>query len=141
MGSHFHQGGVIYALGRNDWGSHFPGGVIRDFDTGPDHRTTINFCARSQKCACALDCKDLEHSPGLWPKRYQGNTVTIQRNDQTCVLAASHAAYASLLPYVNEHIQAQEMTKEDIEKTLPGPCTCFPPHPPDGGSFLILSTL
>ena len=33
MGSHFHQGGVIYALGRNDWGSHFPGGVIRDFDT------------------------------------------------------------------------------------------------------------
>ena len=109
--------------------------------TGPDHRTTINFCARSQKCACALDCKDLEHSPGLWPKRYQGNTVTIQRNDQTCVLAASHAAYASLLPYVNEHIQGQEMTKEDIEKTLPGPCTCFPPHPPDGGSFLILSTL
>ena len=23
----------------------------------------------------------------------------------------------------NEHIQGQEMTKEDIEKTLPGPCT------------------
>ena len=91
--------------------------------TGPDHRTTINFCARSQKCACTLDCKDLGHSPGLWPKRYQGNTVTIQRNYQTCVLAASHAAYASLLPYVNEHIQGQEMTKEDIEKTLPGPCT------------------
>ena len=79
--------------------------------TGPDHRTTINFCARSQKCACALDCKDLGHSPGLWPKRYQGNTVTIQRNDQTCVLAASHAAYASLLPYVNEHIQGQEPRK------------------------------
>ena len=91
--------------------------------TGPDHRTTINFCARSQKCACALDCKDL---PALdFPKRYQGNTVTIQRNDQTCVLAASHAAYAisCLLPYVNEHIQGQKMTKEDIEKTLPGPCT------------------
>ena len=38
MGSHFHQGGVIYALGRNDWGSHFPGGVIRDFDTGTRYR-------------------------------------------------------------------------------------------------------
>ena len=34
VGSHFHQEGVIYTLGRNDWGSHFPGGVIRDFDTG-----------------------------------------------------------------------------------------------------------
>ena len=101
----------------------FIGPGVTKTRTGPDHRTTINFCARSQKCACALDCKDLGRSPGLWPKRYQGNTVTIQRNDQTCVLAASHAAYASLLPYVNEHIQGQEMTKEDIEKTLPGPCT------------------
>ena len=41
MGSHFHQGGVIYALGKNDWGSHFPGGVIRDFDTG----VTVYFVA------------------------------------------------------------------------------------------------
>ena len=41
MGSHFHQGGVIYALGRNDWGSHFPGGVIRDFDTGMPLKSTF----------------------------------------------------------------------------------------------------
>ena len=50
--------------------------------------------------------------------------------------------------YVNEHIQGQEMTKEDIKKTLslPGPCTYHCTvfhyaHPPDGGSFLIFISL
>ena len=52
MGSHFHQGGVIYALGRNDWGSHFPGGVIRDFDTGSRSSPPI-IVWQSAKCKMA----------------------------------------------------------------------------------------
>ena len=68
MGSHFHQGGVIYALGRNDWGSHFPGGVIRDFDTGKDGHSNSSNASRYCMAKVTVDFPSnfREYIRGAW---------------------------------------------------------------------------